>query len=68
MAAARPIRLLRSWQWYAPGHIFTEMAPGMARDMVSNNWAEFVEEPVGYVHRMMEPMKRKRGRPRKEKV
>jgi hypothetical protein len=66
----RPIRLLRSWMWYAPGYIFPAMAPGMARDMVANNWAEFVEDAPqnGYVHRMMEPIKRNRGRPRKEKV
>lgn len=66
----RPIRLTKSWRWYAPGHVFEAMAPGMAKDMVANNWAEYIGEPqrYGYIHTMMEVApKRKRGRPRKER-
>lgn len=64
----RPVRLKMPWLGWSVGHVFTEMAPGQARDMIRANMAEYADEPTnGYVHRMMEPIKRKRGRPRKER-
>ena len=66
----RPVRLLMPWLGWSVGHVFAEMAPGQARDMIAGNLAEYADEPQpqnGYLHRMMEVApKRKRGRPRKE--
>lgn len=62
----RPVRVLREFAWYPRGHVIPEMPPGQARDMVANGWAEYADDPQsGYVDRMMDPIKRKRGRPRK---
>jgi hypothetical protein len=63
----RPVRVKQAFWGYAVGHIIPEAAPGLAQDLIDRNLCEYADQPVnGYVHRMMEPIKRKRGRPRKE--
>jgi len=65
----RPIRLLISCWAGSKGSIIPAAAPGLARDMIASNLAEYVDaQPAGYIHRMMEPAKRKRGRPRKAQL
>ncbi len=63
----RPVRVRRAFWGFSIGDIIPEPAPGFARDLLSRGLVEYADEPQnGYVHRMMEPIKRKRGRPRKE--
>ncbi len=69
MNTLRPIRLRLAWRQWPKGHIIPEMPAAAAQMMVEAGQAEYVTTPIlnSPANRMMvaEPVKRKRGRPRK---
>jgi hypothetical protein len=63
MNTLKPVRLLRAWQQWPKGHIFTTMPAAQAQHMVAAGQAEYATEdiPASPADRMMRVPKR-RGR------
>lgn len=56
----RRVRLLKAWQDWEEGHVFTEMAPSSSDLLVERGVAEYLDEAVrrAPIDRMMRPVSR----------